>query len=198
MKPPVIPKFEPEIVAAIAKRKYHGDSEKVATTSIKALDVHGVSLRSRYDKAHEYAEMAAMVEGVLPELGASSRAFGVIAKRTRAIRSGWRHAPRTKLEKLEGRSRPPALLTAGGTMAFPSKGRTVSALTSLHRGMNPEGVQNIYKYMIVGSVFGLAARRTASRSANWSGIAGSTAARSDPRSRERLNVDTCAYNNVLI
>ncbi len=68
MKSPIIPEFEPEIVAAIAKRKYHGDSEKVATTSIKALDVHGVSLSSRYDKAHEYAEMAAMVEGVLPEL----------------------------------------------------------------------------------------------------------------------------------
>ena len=65
---PAIPKFEPEIVAAIATQKYDGDSEKVATTSIRALDVHGVCLSSRYNKAHEYEVMSTMVQGVLPEL----------------------------------------------------------------------------------------------------------------------------------
>lgn len=68
MKRTVVPRFEPEVVAAEAKKKWHGDLEKVPTTSLKALDVHGVHLSSRYDKAREYEIMAAMVEGVSPEL----------------------------------------------------------------------------------------------------------------------------------
>ncbi|QDB99302.1 hypothetical protein [Mesorhizobium sp. 8] len=60
---PKVPRFEPEVIAA-ASRRWHGDDEKVATTSIKCLDVDGVQVSSRYGKAAEYDIMAAMVLGV--------------------------------------------------------------------------------------------------------------------------------------
>jgi len=113
MKPPVIPKFEPEIVAAIAKRKYHGDSEKVAATSIKALDVHGVSLRSRYDKAHEYAEMAAMVEGVLPELRGLIKSIWCDSK-ANACYSVWLAPCTTNQARKIGRQITAACIAHGG------------------------------------------------------------------------------------
>jgi hypothetical protein len=62
-----VPRFEPEVIAAAANKQAIGD-EKVATTSLKSLDIDGVSLSSRYGKAGEYDAMAAMIEGVSPEL----------------------------------------------------------------------------------------------------------------------------------
>ena len=62
-----IPRFEPEVVAAGAKKR-GGDDEKVPTTSIDCLEVHGVVLTSRYGKAHEFEIMSKMVEAVDEEL----------------------------------------------------------------------------------------------------------------------------------
>ena len=62
-----VPKFEPEVIAAAAKRKW-GDYEKVATTSIKVLKWRGVELSSRYNKHYELETMADMVDAVPPEL----------------------------------------------------------------------------------------------------------------------------------
>lgn len=57
----IIPEFEPEIVQAEADEHWHGDTEKVATTSIKKLSVEGVIITSRYQKAHELKLMAAVI-----------------------------------------------------------------------------------------------------------------------------------------
>ena len=62
-----VPKFEPEVIAAAARRRW-GDTEKVATTSIKALLWRGVELTSRYDKNYELETMADMVDAVPPKL----------------------------------------------------------------------------------------------------------------------------------
>ncbi|HEX7759699.1 MAG TPA: hypothetical protein VF459_09365 [Caulobacteraceae bacterium] len=67
IRPPV-PRHEPEVIAAEARRHWDGDPEKVATTALRSLRVAGVELSSRYDKAHEYETMAAMVEGLAPDL----------------------------------------------------------------------------------------------------------------------------------
>jgi hypothetical protein len=64
---PPIPRHDPETIAAAA-RAWRGDTEKVATTSVKGVQVDGVALSSRYDKAEEYEVMVAMVDGVAPEL----------------------------------------------------------------------------------------------------------------------------------
>ena len=64
----LVPHFEPEVVQAEAKKKFFGDIEKVATTSMSHLNIHGVSLTSRYNKAHEFEAMAAIVEAVSPNL----------------------------------------------------------------------------------------------------------------------------------
>lgn len=61
-----IPRHEPEVIEAEARKTWRGDTEKVATTSLKSLDVHGVTLSSRYEKAHELEAMAKMVDGVDP------------------------------------------------------------------------------------------------------------------------------------
>jgi hypothetical protein len=64
---PPIPRHEPETIAAAARRR-HGDAEKVATTAVKNVELDGVALCSRYDKAAEYEAMIAMVEMVPPDL----------------------------------------------------------------------------------------------------------------------------------
>jgi hypothetical protein len=56
----IIPQHEPEVIAAGA-RKYFGDDEKVATTSMDLLIVRGVKITSRYKKAHEFELMRAMI-----------------------------------------------------------------------------------------------------------------------------------------
>lgn len=60
----VIPRFKPEKIALEARKEWNGDDEKVPTTPLKYLVVDGVHLASRYNKAHEYEDMAAMVKGV--------------------------------------------------------------------------------------------------------------------------------------
>ncbi len=57
----IIPQHEPEIIAAAARKHWCGDDEKVATTSIDLLIVHGVKITSRYGKAHEFEVMRAMI-----------------------------------------------------------------------------------------------------------------------------------------
>ncbi len=68
MKHPVVPRFEPEVVQAIADKQHRGDPEKVATTTLTSLEMHGVLLTSRYNKAGEYQVMTRMVEGLAPDL----------------------------------------------------------------------------------------------------------------------------------
>jgi hypothetical protein len=55
----IIPKYEPEFIAAEAKRLWHGDDEKVPTTSLQEVVFRGVRLDSRYQKAHEFEAMIA-------------------------------------------------------------------------------------------------------------------------------------------
>ena len=61
----IIPRRDPEIVKAEAEQRYCGNDEKVATTTIDHLTVHGVDITSRYNKALEFEVMAKLVE-VLP------------------------------------------------------------------------------------------------------------------------------------
>jgi hypothetical protein len=68
MKRPIIPRFEPEQIAAEANARWRGDDEKVSTTSLKYVVFEGVVLSSRYDKAAEYETMLDMIEGVDPDL----------------------------------------------------------------------------------------------------------------------------------
>ena len=68
MRPEVVPRFELSMVEAEARRKWRGNREKVATTPATHLEVDGVSITSRYDKAHEFDSMAGMVKGVAEEL----------------------------------------------------------------------------------------------------------------------------------
>ena len=61
----VIPRHEPEIVAAGAARHY-GDDEKVPTTSLEILTVRGVKITSRYQKADELELMRAAILALPP------------------------------------------------------------------------------------------------------------------------------------
>jgi hypothetical protein len=81
-KRPSTPRHEPEAIDAEARKRWRGDSEKVATTSVKSATVHGVLLESRYDKAHEYDVMAAMVEHLSPSLRSRVRAIFCDSKMT--------------------------------------------------------------------------------------------------------------------
>jgi hypothetical protein len=63
----LIPKHEPEVIAAGA-RWWCGSDEKVPTTSLDRLVVHGVELTSRYNKASEYELMARAIEALPPSL----------------------------------------------------------------------------------------------------------------------------------
>jgi hypothetical protein len=55
-----VPRYEPEVVEAAA-RKFGGDHDKVATTSVDVLMVGGVEVSSRYNKAEELTKLAAIV-----------------------------------------------------------------------------------------------------------------------------------------
>jgi hypothetical protein len=63
-----VPRFEPEVVEAHARKHWHGDTEKVPDTPLKNPVVDGVTLISRYSKAHELEKMAEMLQGVSPDL----------------------------------------------------------------------------------------------------------------------------------
>ncbi len=67
---PIVPRHEPEVVRAETERRWRGDPEKVATTSLRSLLVEGVLLQSRYAKADEYQTMACMVLDLPPEMAA--------------------------------------------------------------------------------------------------------------------------------
>jgi len=62
-----VPKFEPEVIEAATKRN-RGDTDRVATTSIRQFKWRGVELVSRYDKHDELETMADMVDAVPSEL----------------------------------------------------------------------------------------------------------------------------------
>lgn len=57
----IIPQHEPEIIAAVARKRWRGNDEKVPTTSVEDLTVHGVRVESRYRKAHEFELLRSMV-----------------------------------------------------------------------------------------------------------------------------------------
>jgi hypothetical protein len=57
----IVVRREPELVQREAKRLYRGDDEKVATAGFNNLNVRGVIIYSRYQKAHELETMIQMV-----------------------------------------------------------------------------------------------------------------------------------------
>ncbi|XHC10655.1 hypothetical protein ABWH98_24515 [Labrenzia sp. ac12] len=59
-----VPEIERDVVQKIANEKYHGDTEKVPTTTARSLTVKGVAIESRYDKADEYNLLAEIVDGL--------------------------------------------------------------------------------------------------------------------------------------
>lgn len=63
MRRPVVPRRELAAIEADAI-KWRGNYEKVATTPIREMEVKGVSITSRYNKADEFDTMAGMVRGV--------------------------------------------------------------------------------------------------------------------------------------
>jgi hypothetical protein len=65
---PTIPMFEPAVIAAAAKKHWRGDDEKVATTSIRDLVIHGVEISSRYSNADELEVMAQIIERTEPAM----------------------------------------------------------------------------------------------------------------------------------
>jgi hypothetical protein len=76
----IIPRREPELIEADARRHWHGDFEKVATAAIKSVTVCGVKITSRYNKAHELElmanillAMAASVSGKISSLSCDSK-----------------------------------------------------------------------------------------------------------------------------
>jgi len=58
----IVVRREPELVQREAKRLYRGDDEKVATAGFNDLNVRGVIVSSRYQKARELETMIQMVE----------------------------------------------------------------------------------------------------------------------------------------
>lgn len=67
MSIPPVPEHEPEVVKAAADGRWNGDPEKVPTTSVDELEHRGVTLRSRYGKAHEYRAMMRIVDALREE-----------------------------------------------------------------------------------------------------------------------------------
>jgi hypothetical protein len=61
-----IPHRDPELVQAEAERLYHGDIEKVPTTTINTLSVCGIELSSRYSKADEFETMTKVIHALPP------------------------------------------------------------------------------------------------------------------------------------
>jgi hypothetical protein len=62
-----IPHREPEIIQLEADRRWHGDTEKVPTTTLRSpLLVDGIAIISRYNNAHEFETMVKMIEALSP------------------------------------------------------------------------------------------------------------------------------------
>ena len=68
MKKILIPRREPQLIEREAKRRWHGDDEKVATTTTNPITVLGVVLESRYSKAHELGVMQNAVHLMPPDV----------------------------------------------------------------------------------------------------------------------------------
>jgi hypothetical protein len=64
----IIPRHAPEVIEALARKHHCGDDEKVPTTTIRELMVAGVTITSRYQKAHEMELMRALILGLPPRL----------------------------------------------------------------------------------------------------------------------------------
>jgi hypothetical protein len=64
----MVARYEPEVIAFIAATYYRGSDEKVPTTALRTMSLHGVMLSSRYQKAEELEFMAAMVELLSSEI----------------------------------------------------------------------------------------------------------------------------------
>jgi hypothetical protein len=77
-----IPVHEPEVVAAEARKKWHGNAEKVATTSIKMLKIDGVEITSRYCRALEFELMRDMVLALSPRWRAIMKSIFCDSKAT--------------------------------------------------------------------------------------------------------------------
>jgi hypothetical protein len=58
-----IPKFEPEVIQAAAKKNCE-DFQKVPTTAIDHFFFRGIYLRSLYRKAHEFELMCGIIEEI--------------------------------------------------------------------------------------------------------------------------------------
>ena len=64
MRTPAVPRFDDAAIQAEADLNRRGDCEKVATTPTTYLEIDGVGISSRYDKAHEFDSMAGMINGL--------------------------------------------------------------------------------------------------------------------------------------
>jgi hypothetical protein len=67
-RPFIIPVFEPEVVTAEAQKRWHGNYDKVTTTSVRGLRIGGVTITSQYRKAAEYQVLGDIVTKLPPEL----------------------------------------------------------------------------------------------------------------------------------
>jgi hypothetical protein len=66
-----VPRREPELIQAEADRRWRGNTEKVATTSLDSITFRGVDISSRYQKAGELETMLAIVDSLPIPLCAS-------------------------------------------------------------------------------------------------------------------------------
>lgn len=58
----VVPEYPPDFVQAVADRHYFGDREKVSTTWVGMIELHGVEITSRYQKADELQTMVDVLQ----------------------------------------------------------------------------------------------------------------------------------------
>jgi hypothetical protein len=78
----IIPRHAPEVIEALARKHYYGDDEKVPTTTIRELMVAGVTITSRYQKAHELELMRALILGLPPRLAEAVKSIWCDSKAT--------------------------------------------------------------------------------------------------------------------
>jgi hypothetical protein len=57
----IVPKHEPEVISALARKLFRGDDEKVPTTMLEKSLFRGVLVESRYQKADEVMAMLAVL-----------------------------------------------------------------------------------------------------------------------------------------
>jgi hypothetical protein len=109
-----IPIREPEVIASEARKKWHGNSEKVATTSIKELNIDGVNIISRYCQAHEFELMRDMMLTLPPQQRAAVAAIFCDSKCTFCFSVTLRHWNRELATKIGKQLEQVALQQSGG------------------------------------------------------------------------------------